>query len=370
MPRLGEKKRLREQRLLGIHTGLPVYDPPVLGALRGYKLIFYDTSDVKLGEMGSDIKEGTIVTVSFELMTLGCGAFSLVIHDNPNFSIGYRTRVDIHPYFDTTPWFTGFIQTLPQPGKRRPYEYTGFGFFEQLDWVTVSESYDTIDIDDIVKDIVQNIVAPNTQIIYNAAKVEAVGYEVETLDFYLVSAKDAIQSLADMASGFEFGVDNSREFYFRPIDTDVHYSYWGGKHFQDMEIEENPFTIRNRLFIKVGLIQGIGHGYIKEGANCIGFEEDAASIAAYGLREEIVTAPEVLNIDDSREWAKQILSKTKDPEITAKILNVLFDETRAKIDAKGKTRITTYEGSEYELFIKKAVYTISSDGILGELDLE
>jgi hypothetical protein len=308
--------------------------------------------------------------VNFELMALGCGAFDFTLDDEPDFTISYRTRVDIHPYFDSTPWFTGFIQTLPQPGKKRPYEYTGFGFFEQLDWVTVTETYGAQDVADIVKDIVQNTVAPNTQIVYNAAKVEATGYTMEDIDFYLVSAKEAIQSLADMASGFEFGVDDSREFYFRAIDTDVYHSLWAGKHFQDVDIEKNPHTVRNRLFIKVGLIQGPGYGYIKEGSNCIGYEENAASIAAYGLREAVVTAPDVLDIDDAREWAKEILATTKDPEITAKIKNLMFDETRVKIVTLGKARITAHEGTEYTLFIRRVGYSISAAGITGAIDLE
>jgi len=368
--RLGEKKRLREQRILGITTGIPEYTPPVLGELRGFKLVFYNPSDVKLGQISTEVKEGIISDVDFELMGLGCGAFSFVINDYPSFDISYRTRVDIHPYFDDAPWFTGFIQTLPQPGKKRPYEYSGFGFFDQLDWVTVNETYPIQAIEDIVKDIIQNTVAPNTQIIYNPAKIEATGYTTQgVIDLYVSPAKKAIESLAALASGFEYGVDNDREFYFRPIDTDVYYDYWVGKHFQYIEITENPHKIRNRLYIKVGLIQGTGFGWVKEGSNVIGYEEDAGSIALYGLREVLVAAPEILSIADARIWAQQLLTKTSVPEIKAKIKNVLFDETKAKINAIGKVRITTDDGIEYEKKKKKAAYSMSPKGILGTLDL-
>ena len=113
MPRLREKKRLREQRFLGIRTGIPKYVPAKL-ELRGFKLKFYDLSDVKIGEIGSDIKRGRISEIKFELLPLGCGAFSFIIDDFCElFEITYRTRVDIHPYFDASPWFTGFIQNLP-----------------------------------------------------------------------------------------------------------------------------------------------------------------------------------------------------------------------------------------------------------------
>ncbi len=372
MARFGEAYRFREFRFLGVTVGTPEipYIPSEPGELRGFKLIFYDTSDAKIGELGSDIKTGVILNVDFELMGLGCGAFSFICDDYPGFTIGFRTRVDIHPYFDAVPWFTGFVQTLPQPGKKRPYEYTGFGYFDQLDWVTVSETYGAQDIQDVVKDIVQNTVAPNTSIIYNAAKVENTGYTMESIDFYLVSAKEAIQSLADMATGFEFGVDDSREFYFRAISSTVNHDFWAGKHFREVDIIKNPHKIRNKLYIKVGLIQGEGFGYIKEGSNCIGFEQDAGSIAAYGLREAVVTAPDVLDIDDAREWAKDILATVKDPEVRAEISDIILDQTRAKIEAEGKARFTIYDGTEYTLFIEKVRYSISPIGIRANIDLK
>lgn len=372
MARLREAYRLREERLLGLAIGYPdvPYIPSQPGELRGFKIRFYDETDLKLGELGSDVKEGKISNIRFELRDLGCGAFSFVCDDYPGFDIEFRTRVDIHPYFDAIPWFTGFVQTIPQVGRKRPYEYTGFGYFDQLNWVTVTETYGAQDIQDIVKDIVENTVAPNTSIIYSAPKIENTGYTMESIDFYLVSAKDAIQELADMATGFEFGVDDSREFYFRAKSTDVNHDFWAGKHFNDVEIMENPHTVRNKLYIKVGLIQGEGYGYIKEGSNCIGYEEDAASIAAYGLREDVVTAPDVLDIDDAREWAKDILSRTKDPEIKAHIKSILGDESRIKISTQGKARITTHNGTEYTLFIKKVGYSITPGGIVGDIELE
>jgi len=231
MGQLGKEKRLREDRLVGIKTGVPSYIPPELET-RGFKLVFYDVSDNKIGEIGSDSFRGKIAEVQFELISFGCGAFSFSINDLPDFNITYRTRVDIHPYFDSIPWFTGFIQVIPKPGKKRPYTFSGFGYFEQLDWVTITASYQNQEVSLIIKDIIQNYVAPNTQIIYNAAKIETTSYTITSIDFDHTKAKDALQTLADIAQGYEFGVDNSREFYFRAIDTETRYHYWVGKQFQ------------------------------------------------------------------------------------------------------------------------------------------
>jgi len=362
MPRLREAKRYREARLLGIEVGKPEYKPGEL-EVKGFKIKFYDTSDNKLYELGSDVKRGRISTANFELMDFGCGAFSFLLDDKPPFSLIYRTRVDFHLYFDEVAWFTGFIQTIPEPGSKKPFEYTGFDFFEQLDWVTVTGSYENQDVAVIVKDIIQNTVAPNTQIIYNASKVETTGYVVTKIDFDHVFAKDAIQTLANIAQDYEFGVDNVREFYLREISTALKYYHWAGKHFQHLEIEEDPFSVRNKLYIKMGEIQA-------GGSNIIGSVQDAASIAAHGLRENVVTAPDILDSDDALQWAGLILAEKKDPTIKAKIKNILFDKTKTKIDSEGKVKITAHDGSEYQLRTEKIAYSISSSGILGEMELQ
>jgi hypothetical protein len=360
MPRLREEKRLREQRLLGIKTGIPTYVPPLL-TVKGFKLIFYDVSQVKVGEIGADVQLGRISEIEFELMDFGCGAFSFILDSLPTFPITYRTRVDICPYFDILPWFSGFIQTIPKPGQKPPYRYIGFGFFEQLDWVTVTASYQSQEVSLIIKDIIQNTVAPNTQIAYNASKVEATSYTVTDISFDHALAKDAIQQLANIAQGYEFGVDDAREFYFRAIDTAVYYWYWAGRQFQDLEVEEDPLPIRNKLYIKSGQIQS-------GGSNIIGTVQDDASISTYGLREEVVTAPDILSTADALQWAGQVLAEKKDPKIKAKIINVLFDVTKARIEPGGNIQITTHDGVVYTLPMKRVLYRISAAGTLGEID--
>ena len=361
-PRLREEKRLREQRILGIKTGIPTYQPAEL-TIKGFKILVYDVSQTKVGELGADIQFGKVSEIEWELMDFGCGAFSFILDSLPPFPITYRTRVDVHPYFDTTPWFSGFIQTIPKAGQKPPYRYIGFGFFEQLDWVVVTGSYASQEISVILKDIIENTVAPNTQIAYNASKIEATSYTVTDISFDHTRAKDAIQQLANLVEGYEFGVDNSREFYFRAEDTNVNYSYWAGGHFQDVLIEEDPLAVRNKLYVKAGQIQ-------TDGTNIVGNVLDQGSIDTYGLREDVVTAPDILNGADALAWAAQILTDKKNPKIKAKIVNVFLDQTKTKIEAAGKIRITAHEGTAYELPIDRVLYRISKDGILAELDCE
>lgn len=363
MARLGEA-RLRETRLWGLQLGIVIYPPSVL-VERGFKVVFYHaTTGAKIGELGSDVQNVRISELGFELMDFGCGAFSLKLDQAPAFAVGYRTRVAIHPYFDTVPWFMGFIQEIPGPGSKRPLEYKGFGFFEQLDWVTVSGSYSAgQDVALIVKDIIEHTIAPHTQIIYNAAKVETTGYlTTGQLDFDLVFAKDALQALADIAQNYEYGVDNEREFFFRAQSSDISKALWHGKHFQDEEITIDPNGIRNRLYVRVGQIQA-------DGSNLIGTIQDSASITANGLREEIVTVPEVLDEDDGLQWAGYVLGQKKDPVTQAKVIGFFLDRDKAKVEARGRIRLTSAEGGEYTLPVKRVSYKISAAGILADIEL-
>lgn len=357
-------QRFRETTFSGLRLGVIIYPPAVL-AERGFKMVFYDAAtDVKKGELGTDIKEARISEVEFELMDFGCGAFSFKLDELPAFPINHRTRVTIHPYFDPVPWFMGFIQQTPKPGSKKPFEFQGFGFFDQLDWITVTGSYSAgQDVAEIVRGIVENIVAPNTQVVYNAAKIETTGYMTTgDIEFDHVFAKDALQMLADIAQNFTFGVDNSREFFFQAQSSNITRSLWHGKHFQDAPILVDPNGIRNKLYVRVGQIQA-------GGTNVVGNVSDDASIAVHGLREDIITAPEILDADDALQWAEYILSTRKDPITQAKVINFFLDQDKAKIEAEGRIRLTTEAGEEYTLPVKRVTYRMSAAGIAADLEL-
>ena len=80
MPRYREAKRYREARLTGIEIGKPEFKAAEL-ELKGFKIKFYDLSDNKLYELGTDVKRGRISEASFELLDFGCGAFSFTLED-------------------------------------------------------------------------------------------------------------------------------------------------------------------------------------------------------------------------------------------------------------------------------------------------
>lgn len=357
--RFRESKRFREERFLGLKLGLIVYPPVELK--EGFKVRFYNTMDEKVGEMGSDIQNNLITEITFELLDFGCGAFNITFAEIPSFPINYRTRVEIYPFMDPVPWFVGFIKKIPKEGNiEKPVTYEGYGFYEQLEWVTVSKSYTNMTISAIVSDIVGNFVATKTQIQYNPVKIENCSYTVSNIDFDHVFAIDALETLANLALNYEFGVDNVREFYFRQIDTNIKEHFYHPQHIKDFTPEVDFEGLRNRLYVKAG--------QIVNKSNYIGIVEDTDSQNLYGIREEIVSAPEILNTNDALQWATWQLNQLKEPQVSATIEQTNLNEIRKKIEAKGKIRISS-GGNSYDLVIKKVAYTISAEGVRCNIEL-
>jgi hypothetical protein len=212
------------------------------------------------------------------------------------------------------------------------YGYAGFGFYYQLETCIIDKKYTATEISAIIKDIIQTFVEPKTDIVYDATKIENTGYTVNEIEFNKVTAKKALDDLAEMAQDFVMGVEEDRKFFFRAIDTAVNYDAIKviGKHFSRYVLEKDTSGILNRIYILAGKITS--------GSNYICMVEDAAgSQAAYGIREGTLTIPSSLNIDDAERWGLYQLSRLKDPIEKAKVEDV--DLCMNIIKAKGKARI-------------------------------
>lgn len=299
---------------------------------RGIKLKFYNPEGVKQGEIGDDTQAGMILDVNFDLLELGCGQFDFVLAKKPGFTVEYRTRVDIHLFNDTNPWFSGYIMELPEEGTTEvEYRYGGFGFYYQLETCIVDQKYINTEISLIVKNIIQTFVEPKTDIVYDEAKIEDTGYTVNEIEFNKVSAKKALDDLAEMAQNFMIGVEEDRKFFFRAIQTSVNYAAIKvvGKHFRRYILEKDTSGILNKIYILAGKITS--------GSNYICTVEDAASQSAYGIREGALTIPSSLNLSDAQRWGNYRLSHLKDPIEKAKVEDV--DLELSIIKAIGKARI-------------------------------
>ncbi|MCX5657842.1 MAG: hypothetical protein NTZ48_06435 [Candidatus Omnitrophica bacterium] len=333
----------------------------------GIKLKFYNTSGTKIGEIGSDIENSKILDVDFALEEFGCGKFSFVLSGSPSFTIEYRTRVDVHLFNDSDPWYSGYVMNLPITGSTElEYKYAGFGYYYQLETCIIDKSYTNAEISAIAKDIVATFVEPGTDIVYDATLFTDTGYTINSINFNKVTAKKALNDLAEMAQNYIMGVGENRKLFFKPVNTDVNVDAIRhvGKNLEKYKPEEDTSEILNKIYILAGLIT--------DGSNYICTVEDEDSQETYGVREGVLTIPSSLNVNDAQRWGNYKLSKLKDPVEKAVAEGITLKQIVIKAD--GKARIFDKYGNKKELYIKRVSYKVSPDGTicsmeLGELDI-
>lgn len=255
-----------------------------------YEILIYDTSGNKVAEFASHTKNIIVSNLEFGyLRNGGCADFSFTLSEEyAKATIDYNYRVEICFYSQPNPWFTGFITKLPEKGTEPIQQYSGYGYVKQLDWIRVNETDTAEEVADINEDTVDDYIVPNTDIQKDSDKLDSPIYQmVSTVYWDRIPALDMFQRLQQLAGDYEFGVDEERDFYFRAIETDIKEKFWIGKHLTAFKSQEDQEPIRNRLYVKCGRLT--------DGSDYVFYVEDAgagSSQATYGLREEVIVAPE------------------------------------------------------------------------------
>jgi ribosomal protein L31E len=338
-----------------------------------FSVVVYNADGTQRGRFGSDMGDNPVIKLEFEQDENGCAGFTLTLGKLPGFPLDYGDRVDIHLFDDVQPWYSGYVISKPLAGSTsETYVYKGDGFVTQLKRILVNGSYENQDISVIVKNIIQTLVEPNTGILYRSSKIVPVGYVASRIEFAYTDANEAIKELAEFAANFVYGVDAYREFFFKPINTEINESarFTVGRHLSEYIPEESIDNIINRIHVRTSNTS-------EEASGILATVEDAGSQAAYGLREAVKTIPSALTEADATQWGQTQLIRYKDPVASATVKGVqLWYMTAAgtysvrKLTPEGKARITSEDGSVSRDYpISKVKYSISSAGITCSLTL-
>ncbi len=335
----------------------------------GYKIIFYTKEGAKVGEISSEVQHSPLIKVEFTLLVNGCGEFSLELSKLPKElkEITYNYRVDIHLFGDTTPWYSGYIIRVPQKGTTSPTRvFEGFGFYNQLGDILISASYTNKQVSEIVNDLMSKYIEKDTDIVYNADKIEATDYVVKEIRWDRVSAKDCLKQLSELCLGREYGVDEKRELFFRAKDDNIYdiARFWVGKHITTFIPTEEIDGIKNRLYIYSGKVTGSTGNK----TNYVLTVEDIESQQNYGVKEAKLTIPSVLNDSDAAQWGTYKLTELKSPRQTAELKG--YRVTNQRVNARGFAEVTSEDGQYcFILPIKEVKYSISSNGITADINL-
>lgn len=339
---------------------------------KGYKIIVYNRTDEKIGEISSEIEKPILNSCTFELIDKGCGSFDIELSKLPKEleDIGYYYRIDIHLFGDSSPWYSGYIIEKPAKGTtEKSWKLSGFGYYNQLDDISITREYKNKQITMIVRDIISTIIEPQTDIVYAANKIEGSSVVIgeEGIVWDHVKAKEVIKQLAELVLGYDYGVDAERKFFFRKEDTTIQQDahWWTGKHLDTFIPKEDITKIFNVIHVFSGKVQ-------ENKSNYLGTVESEISQAIYGFKREInLTLPSILDDELAMDWGRYKLKEQayEDyPPIDAKVTGI--EVFKRKIEAKGRARISSKDGlHEYEFPIAKVKYKLSSDGLTVDVEL-
>lgn len=249
----------------------------------------------------------------------GCGKFEAVLVgyiDVSNYiSDGYEIIIRVGTQAgDLDVFYRGKIQTIAdrRSGDQRKTILRGMGLVSELLDTHIVQNY-TDTVANIVSDIIQNYVAIEGRVTWNAAKIGAATYSATGLSFNHTALK-AIKYLAELQGNIEWGVDEDGDFYFKPKSSAI-------------TNQNHIFDIRNNLFdIEDGETSRFDYNsLVVEGhTGFIYTYTNTSDSASRGLKQKVILAsPFTLNADIDR-WASNMVNLSINGEsyVKTKLTNI------------------------------------------------
>lgn len=253
-----------------------------------------------------DILDKVVSAISWEYDRIGgCGRASM------DLAVSYDFFQLIGPDFDVQIWvedetgvaslfFRGYVEShQPILQESDKVSLSLNGYVGQLKRVRVATTYSTMEVSDIVKDVLDTYVLPGTDITYDNADIELSEFTVDTLEFDSM-ADDALSTLAELAGGYEWGVDRNRKFFFKKQNDSIRHYLRIGEDVASFDSLDDYSLIYNRLHIKGGKVAGVT------------FEEqvdNSESQTSYGTRSKVVSNSAIVTSSVAQQYGTSVLSK-------------------------------------------------------------
>lgn len=190
----------------------------------------------------------------------GCAGFSFRVPERfcREVPIGLNYNVKIYAYNASSGgmdlWYQGRVENKRSniKGIEEVITVQGFGYQSQLSDIYIDADYSSTAIEDIVDDIMDTYVTSNTNI--TKGTISATSFTADTLEINTDALK-AIQTCADIV-GFEWQVDENRNFTFQAKSTSTGYRYSVGRKILEVDIDYDSKDLVNRIIITGGDVGG------------------------------------------------------------------------------------------------------------------
>jgi len=325
----------------------------------GYNLCIYDRGEKRVALISSASDKPQIFSLQFTLDANGCQEFTLEVDNELREYFEHSNRIDVHPYFDKDPWYSGIIDdTSLKQSDGTKLVVKGSGFFDIIKGLPINRSFENKGLSEIIGTIALDDISKQSRIVYNPDMISTSVYQVNKIEFLNQAVDKALEQLATLDGNAQYGVNGKREFYWLPQDDNLHwYRFLDRQLSGGLTVQTVTKDIYNRLLIKCGKLD------TENKNNYAGTIEDAVSRGRRGLKWKELTAPDVLDTGDALRWGNYELQKIKDPVQKATLEEVeLWPDRRfppEKIEARGKIRVYDHDGVKYDLPVAKVQYKIT-----------
>ncbi len=218
----------------------------------------------------------------------GCGEFSFKLPRkrfsekaiSGAYNVKIYSRNTATNVFDL--WYQGLIENkIPNvQGLTEDIEFSGQGYQVQLGNIYINNvTYTGMEASVIIKSILDTYIVPYTNISYNILNLQATTFTFDSITFN-ETVLSAIQKIADICGGVEWGVDRNRSFYFKAESTTPGFIFLQGNNITNFQDNQDFSSIINQVFV-----QGAQSGgtYFFNGPY-----DNLGSQAKYGLRQQVI----------------------------------------------------------------------------------
>lgn len=281
---------------------------------------------------------GDFLGCEFSLDESGPKDFILYFAKSVNIIKGDIIKIKIFNSDDY--FFTGVVRSIPVEGSTKSeYNYTGFGLNDYLvRYNAEAQNYVGQTIQEILDDLIDNIIEPNTPIVKNAGKINPPDITIGNFVINYSEIPEVLDTLKKIANSegtyrYRTGVDEEGEFFFLPKDEDIKTTLVVGKKGkQGIDYYEPGEDIE--AVTTIYLLEDDGT-YIDTIEN-----EEEEIILASGVLQWKKTAPNIDNVA-AEQWAEgNILEVSADYNLRrASIQWKIEDQSPLKLLANGNIRI-------------------------------
>ncbi len=246
----------------------------------------------------------------------GCGRCKLIL-EMPYRKIAFSALDDIQIRVKdgTTSKlvYRGFIAgSTPKLKVGQQIQLDVRGYFELLKFVVVQSGgddklYTSMLASDIVDDIIDTFVTPNTSI--SKGTIDSTTFTIDTIAFKN-SVVESLRTLADLLGGIEYGVDENLVFFWRDEDTDLRHKFFVGNNIEILDRKLDFSRLVNKVYFEGGEVSG--SPFLRVGSA-------SDSINTHFLAEDIVVNSAIFTPTVADQYITAILNEKSSPKTLMRI---------------------------------------------------